>query len=105
VDRNPSGLVDHEKRRILEDDGKRSRLRLRFGTRVGNPHRRNPDAVSRTEPIVGLHPPAVDSHFPASEHPIYVALRDAFQPAQQEIIDALALGFLADFEYRGASLV
>jgi hypothetical protein len=34
-----------------------------------------------------------------------VALRHAFQPAQQEIVDALRRGFLADFEYRGACLV
>jgi len=56
------------------------------------------------QPVVGLHAAAIDPHFPASQHPIDVAFRHALQPPQQEIIDSLRSGFLADFEYRGASL-
>ena len=105
LDRDTGGLVDDEQRRIFVDDREALWFRGRLRGRIGNADRRHPDPITVPQPVVGLDAPAVDAHLSAPEHPIHVTLRHALEPAQQEIVDALSLGFLADFEYRRASLV
>jgi hypothetical protein len=40
----------------------------------------------------------------AAQHTVDVAFGHALEPAQQEIVDALRLAFLADFQQSGASV-
>ena len=100
VDRDAGRLVDHQERVVFVDDRAKSsglgpcaRSCLRQ-TRTGGMRTRSPDL----QPVVGLHPPAVDPHFAAAQHPVDVAFRHAFQLAQEEVVDALGLAFFADFQ-------
>src|SRR6185503_10892428 len=89
VDRDAGRFVDHEQGGVFEGDREAAGLGGRSGDRSGNPHRRQPDLVAEPQAIVRLDAPAVDPDLAAAQDTIDVTLRHAFQPAQQEIVDAL----------------
>jgi hypothetical protein len=96
VDRHARGLVDHQDLGVLVNDRELERPGRRLLLR--HPDRRQADAVAGPQPVIGPHPAAVDPDFAAPEHAVDVAFRHAFQLPQQEVVDPLAFGFLADFE-------
>jgi len=104
VDRDTARLVHDQDRGVFILDGQVERLCPGFGFRA-EPHRGNSHPVPDLEAVVGFDAPAIHPDFPAAQHPVNVALRHALQLAQQEVVDALGLAFLADFQrpYLGPS--
>ena len=98
--RHAGRLVDHDQRIVfpgyLKIPWRNSRLRWS----LGSSQRRYPHFVADLQPILGRHTPLVYPHLAAAHDAIDVALRHALGDAQQEIVDALALGLLADFKPR-----
>src|SRR5262245_8180167 len=96
VDGHARWLVDNQQGNVLEGDRKLGRTSP--GGRVGGSHWRYSHAVADSQPVVGLHPTAVDAHFAAAQDAIDVAFGYALQLAQQEVIDALRIAFFPDHE-------
>jgi len=98
VDRHAGRLVDGQQGVVLEQDrqcgcGRRPAWAVR---RSGEAHRRHPHHVAGGEPRVGAHPALVDPDFAAPDDPVNVTFRDAFQHAEEKIVDPLPGGVVAD---------
>ncbi len=96
--RDTGGLVDHDQRLILMGNFKfpcrNNGLRRTFGGADG----RHAQAVADLQPILGRHPALVHPHLAAAQDAVDMALGHTLGNAQQEVVDALAFGFLADFK-------
>jgi hypothetical protein len=71
---------------------------------VRNTDGRNPDDVRGGKPNVGSNATLVDPDLAASKDSIDVALGNALQHSQQEIVDSLARAFFVDGDPRYAVL-
>src|SRR5690606_26129042 len=82
---------------------RRRRCRGRGG--LGLAHRRYAHLVTRIDAILRLDAPAVDANLAGSQQPIDVGTGNAFEVAQQEIVDALAVVLLAGLDDPGARFI
>ena len=88
-------LVDGQQVLVLEQDGELARRHVHHRA-LGQAHRRHADLVARGHPGVGAGAALVDAHLAAADDAVDVGLGHALQDAQQEIVEALAVGFSVD---------
>ena len=93
------GLVDREDVLVLEQDRQLERGRRRLARlALGHADRGDADAVAEGELARGVDPARVHAHLAAAQDAVDVALGNALEVGEQEIVDALAGAALVDLD-------
>ena len=101
VDGDPGGLVQGDQVLVLQQDrelaGGRRPLLFGLGP-LGQADRGHPHRIARLDPGVGSGPPLVHPHLTRADDAIDVGLGHALEVAHQEVVQALAGGFVVDLQ-------
>src|SRR5208282_3969654 len=98
---DPRRLVDHEQVLVLKDDRPFDQLLKASGgparlLRAVDAHRRQAHFVAGGDPILCIHPFAVDAHLALAQQTVDAAARYRFEVTHQEVVDSLARLFGGD---------